>query len=149
MTNPDNTKINFATQTASFSTTLISNSTSNITEANIIDNGSKSESHTLSFFIVVLVILSIITSILIGVWLYGRRKRKWREFLAQLDNNTDWEYEQLEDGPTLHGSRATISPVFNMNISNDEIISSNNNSTQEANNSKQRNKINERTHIIN
>ena len=51
------------------------------------------------------------TLILVGIWLYGRRKRQWRDFLARLDNNTDWEYEQLEDGPAI--SRTNV--IFNMN----------------------------------
>ena len=130
--------------------TSIVNNNTNITQTNIIADSSK-RGQALSFFIVVLIILIIITSILIGVWLYGRRKRKWREFLAQYDNNTDWEYEQLEDGPNLGSSRATMSPVFNMNVSNDEINPYNYsaNSSQTTNNSnKSRNKINERTHII-
>ncbi len=122
----------------------------NITQSNIIDNGS-STSHNgraLSFFIVLLIILIIITSILVGVWLYGRRKRKWREFLAQMDNNTVWDYEQLgDDGPAIG---ATMSPVFNMHASNEEISSYNYNtgSNQNISSSKSRNKINERTHII-
>jgi hypothetical protein len=35
--------------------------------------------------------------LVVAVWIYGRRKRRWREFLAQLDSNTDWDYEQLDD----------------------------------------------------
>ncbi len=50
-----------------------------------------------------------------GIWAYGRRKRRFREFLAQLDNNTDWEYEQLDDGPpSMTASRATMTPIFSM-----------------------------------
>ena len=85
------------------------------------------------------------------MWLYGRRKRKWREFLAQLENNTVWDYEQLsDDGPIIGGSRATISPAFNMEMNNEEInsFSYNSNSNQNLSNSKLRNKIDERTHII-
>jgi hypothetical protein len=121
----------------------------NITQSNIIDNGSSTgHGRALSFFVVLLIILIIITSILVGVWLYGRRKRKWREFLAQMDNNTVWDYEQLgDDGPAIG---ATMSPVFNMHASNEEISSYNYNtsSNQNISSSKSRNKINERTHII-
>jgi hypothetical protein len=37
--------------------------------------------------------------LVVALWIYGKRKRRWREFLAQLDSNTDWDYEQLDDEP--------------------------------------------------
>ena len=101
--------------------------------------------HAVSFFIILLIILSIITAVLTGIWVYGRRKRKWREFLAQLDNNTDWEYEQLDDGPSISASRTTMSPVFNMNIANDDIEAAAN--VNNNNNSSNKNRANERTPI--
>ena len=144
----DSQKIN--SNQAIQSTNIPFNNT-NITQANIIDNGSTSHGHAMSFFVGLLIILIIITSILLGVWFYGRRKRKWREFLAQLENNTVWDYEQLaDDGPTINGSRATISQAFNMHMSNEDINSYSNNTNTNHNTqyNKSRNKINERTHII-
>jgi hypothetical protein len=37
--------------------------------------------------------------------------------MEQLDNYTDWEYEQLDDGPSLSAaSHVTIAPIFSMNM---------------------------------
>lgn len=129
-----------------------SNSTSQTTTftTKIPDEGkSASTGHKLSFLIFLLIVLTAITAVLIGVWVYGRRKRKWREFLAQYDNNTDWEYEQLEDGPAMSGVTSTRSPVFNMNVSNDEITTYSYSMNSAIQNSKKGpDKITERTHII-
>ena len=57
------------------------------------EDGQSSVNKRANFFIGLLVILVLLTAALIGVYFYGRRRRKWREFLAQLDNNTDWELE--------------------------------------------------------
>ena len=63
----------------------------------------------------------VISAALAGIIIYGRRKRKWREFLAQLDNNTDWEYEQLEDMPNSiaggNNSDRYMSTVFDRTMS--------------------------------
>jgi hypothetical protein len=63
------------------------------------DPHGRSVSKGKTILIGIIFVLVIAICILVGVWVYGRRKRKWREFIAQLDNNTEWEYEQLEDGP--------------------------------------------------
>ena len=64
-----------------------------------------------------LIICILILLLIVSIIIYGRRKKKWREFLAQLDNNnTDWEYEQLDDGPSISASRPSMTPIFNMNV---------------------------------
>jgi hypothetical protein len=72
----------------------------------------------------------VIIAALVGIVIYGRRKRKWREFLAQLDNNTDWEYEQLEDMPNSiggNGGDRYMSTVFDRTLSTSESERENNN----------------------
>ena len=70
----------------------------------------------------ILIVVILIIIAVTGVWLYGRRKRRFREFLAQLDNNTDWEYEQLDDGPpSMTQSRQAITPIFSMLAHNESL----------------------------
>ena len=114
--------INFNTTTENSATT------SNATVPNSIDNISPHGNGHLNFFIGLLLILSVATAGLFGLWIYGRRKRKWREFLAQLDNNTDWEYQQLDDNPLSIGASSnmpTMLPIFNMSSSNTNIDNNN------------------------
>ena len=66
-----------------------------------------------------MVIVALLAGTIFGAWTYGKRKQKWREFLAQLDNNTDWEYEQLDDNHHPMSSRAslpTMAPMFDIKI---------------------------------
>jgi hypothetical protein len=94
---------------------------SNNTDIIIVDANSESKGKSkLGFLIGLLITFGMITSALIGMWYYGRRNRRTREFLAQLHNNTDWEYEQLDDEQSLGTSRVTMSPIFDMNAINDE-----------------------------
>ena len=109
--------------------TTENSSTTNIaTVPNSIDNIPPHGNSHLDFFIGFLIILSIATALLFGLWIYGRRKRKWREFLAQLDNNTDWEYQQLDDNPLSIGTSSnmpTMLPIFNMSSTNTTIENNN------------------------
>jgi hypothetical protein len=93
------------------------NSTSNGTDVNT------PVKHEYKYMVALLFVFVFFVGLILAGWVYGRRKRKWREFLAQLDNNTDWEYEQLEDNHYPMGSRAgslpNMSPMINMKITND------------------------------
>lgn len=124
-----------AIKTSKISTTLTTNFTKN-------DPSYKNNS-SVNFFIGLLIILVILTGILTGIWLYGRRRRKWREILAHLENNTDWEYEQLEDGPSLSSTRATVSQRFNPNFTNQDNETNLSNSITKVGS----NQLNERTRI--
>jgi hypothetical protein len=99
----------------------------------------------IGLFIFLLIVISVI---LIAIVVYGRRKRRWREFLAQLDNNTDWEYEQLEDLPNTNGVER-YSTVFDRTIESDRENqnSSRNNKLLATNNTNNNN--NEQTPIAN
>lgn len=107
LTTPQNSLLN--TTITTFNSTINGTNT-------IINNDTKPRSISKMNFLIVLLIIVIIITIIVGsIWLYGRRKRRFREFLAQLDNNTDWEYEQLDDGPpSLTASRHTMTPIFSM-----------------------------------
>jgi len=114
-------------QTTASMTTSISNTLSNTTGILVVDNNSEPKKGSkLGFLIGLLITIGLITSALIGIWYYGRRNRRTREFLAQLQNNTDWEYEQLDDDQSLGTSRVTMSPIFDMNTINDESESNSN-----------------------
>lgn len=132
-------------------TRKITNSTMNSTVYYVtliaITPDSREKSSSLNFFIGIIIFLVILTGILTGVWLYGRRKRRWRELLAQLDNNTDWEYEQLEDGPSMVSSRSTVTPSLNRNISNDDRETNLSTINRQSSNTNNNAKLNERSRI--
>ncbi len=82
-------------------------------------------SNKMKYFIGFIVCVVLTTAAIFGVWTYRKRRLKWTEFLAQLDNNTDWEYEQLDDyqhssGTGAGGSMPTMSPIFDMSIAKKE-----------------------------
>ena len=127
------------------------NATNSSTLPSFVTSTQETVSSRASYLIGFLVLLIVLMGVVAGVWVYGRRRRKWREFLAQLDNNTDWEYEQLEDAPSISSSHlATMTPVFNIsnhiNFNNrEDRIESNTSQTNTSTNS--RPGINERTPI--
>lgn len=107
------TSLLFTTTTTTNSTTLLS--TNSTEDFHLIPIQRKSI-NIIGLFILLLIVISVV---MIAIIVYGRRKRRWREFLAQLDNNTDWEYEQLEDLPTANGADR-YSTVFDRTISTSE-----------------------------
>ena len=50
------------------------------------------------FFVALLSLLLVSSIVLMGIWIYERRKIKWKMLLDKLDSNLDWEYQQLQDG---------------------------------------------------
>lgn len=102
--------------------TVIINTNSSI-DANVtlitINDDSKTSRNKVKYLIGFVVIVALLAGTIFGAWTYGKRKQKWREFLAQLDNNTDWEYEQLDDNHHPMSSRAslpTMAPMFDIKI---------------------------------
>lgn len=78
--------------------------------------------NSLKLLIGSVILSALVVGSVFGVWTYRKRRLKWREFLAQLDNNTDWEYEQLDDNhhhQAIHRGQSIprMSPIFNMNVS--------------------------------
>ncbi len=80
-------------------------------------------SNKMKYLIGFLVCMVLFSGAVFGLWTYRKRRLKWNQFLAQLDNNTDWEYEQLDDyhqSNNASGSVPTMSPIFDMTITKRE-----------------------------
>lgn len=121
------------TSIANGSTTAVASNSTEEPDVNI-PNPNIPAKHEYQYLIGLLFLIVFFVCLILGGWIYGRRKRKWREFLAQLDNNTDWEYEQLDDNFYPMGSRSSLPTMnmINMKITSDPPTS---NSRQQQTNS--------------
>lgn len=119
-------------------TTVGGGASNTTTEPDVnIPNPNIPAKHEYQYLIGLLLLIVFFVCLILGGWIYGRRKRKWREFLAQLDNNTDWEYEQLDDNFYPMGSRSSLPTMnmINMKITNDGPSSASSSRQQQTNGS--------------
>lgn len=110
------------TPAATLDQTNILENTNSSLESNATMITIEQKSGNVKYIIGLLIAIIILAAVVLGAWSYGKRKQKWREFIAQLDNNTDWEYEQLDDNHHPMASRSnlpTMTPMFNIKITDD------------------------------